>query len=90
MAIFLFYFYALNVWADAFLHPTNSLGFAVFILLPGLPFITVAIWYLLAQRPVQLLNSTQQLLRASAGQDELLVRELEKPTDTSTEPNQSG
>lgn len=90
VAIFIIYFYALNVWANTLSHQTDSIAFALFIALPALPGIPIAIWYFMANRSPSLFNRTQQLLRASAGPDELLVRELERRDSSGSEPNNSG
>ncbi len=91
MAIFIIYFYALNLWAGALSYKIDSGAFILFTLLPVLPCITIAIWYVATYRSTSpFCHRTQQLMRGSAGPDELLIRELENVNRTRTEQDNSG
>lgn len=90
MVNFLLYFYSMHLLISALAYQMESAAFALFIFLPFLPCIPIAIWCLIAKRSPSLFNRTQQLLRTGAGQDELVIRELEKQNSDCPESNNSG
>lgn len=90
MVNFLVCFYSMHLWISALAYQMESPAFALFIFLPFLPCIPIAIWCFIRKRSPLLFNRTQQLLRAGAGQDELVIRELEKQNSGYPESNNSG
>ncbi|WP_152600131.1 hypothetical protein [Cellvibrio mixtus] len=91
MAIFIIYFYALNLWASVLSHRIDSGALVLFILLPVLPCLVIIIWYIATNRATSsLCHRTQQLMRGSAGPDELLIRELENTNRTRADQDNSG
>ena len=90
MVNFLIYFYSMHLWIGVLAYQIEPIAFALFIFLPFLPCIPIVAWCLMRKRSPSLFNRTQQLLRASAGQDELMVRELEKQKTDYPESNNSG
>lgn len=77
MVNFLIYFYAMHLWISTLAYQVEPAVFALFIFLPFLPAIPIVAWYFMGKHSPSLFNRTQQLLRAAAGPDELVVRELE-------------
>lgn len=90
MVIFLICFYAMSLWINALSYHLGSAGFVLLIFLPLLPAIPIAIWCFITKHASASLHLTQQLLRANAGPDELIVRELEKHHTSHSESNDSG
>lgn len=90
MVNFLIYFYSMHLWISALAYQLESAAFALFVFLPFLPCIPIAIWCVIRKCSPSLFNRTQQLLGASAGPDELMVRELEKQKSSCSKSNNSG
>ncbi|HEY8939738.1 MAG TPA: hypothetical protein VIM59_06105 [Cellvibrio sp.] len=90
MVVFLVYFYSMYLWISTLAYQIESAAFTLFIFLPLLPCIPIIAWHLMGKGSPSLFNRTQQLLRAGAGQDELVIRELEKQNSSGSGSDNSG
>lgn len=90
MVILVVYIFALNAGLGSLLHINNLMLLCILLLIPflmlGLPMLVFC--YIDHRRNQLAVKLIQQLLRASAGSDELLVRELQEMTCNRANPAQ--